>query len=263
MRSPRFALAALAGFLLIARADALFSAPEKSVAMGNPVDMQHPETTKALADALAGKGSPHPQEGSYRRRLVLRLGRHPRFREWITSALNARNGYLDRQVNQYLLKEEWKQADIPNFGSVTASLLRGGQPNAKGFSKLAALGVKTVVNFRMEDNAEATLVRSLGMEPIWIPLPDTCPPTREQLDRFLAVVGRSDRKAYVHCSAGVFRTGTMVAAYRISQGWSLDQALEEAKKRRFDPEWLNAHEQLNFLSTFAHEAQRRSSPAHR
>src|SRR4051812_35022383 len=40
---------------------------------------------------------------------------------------------------------------LPNFHRVSANLYRGGQPGRGGLSKLAELGVKTVLNLRDDD----------------------------------------------------------------------------------------------------------------
>jgi protein-tyrosine phosphatase len=49
-----------------------------------------------------------------------------------------------------------------------------------------------------------------------IPLRDGQIPTPDEVDRFLAAVGASDGPAFVHCGAGVGRTGAMVGAYLVA-----------------------------------------------
>lgn len=233
---------------------------------------QRPDVQDALARCLGGdrplaRAASDDSEAGTWYRLVMKIGRHPRYRHTICKAINARGGYLDRKINAKLLEREWQVSDVPNLDTVTTGLLRGGQPNAKGFEKLRSMGITTVVNLRFEDNDEEPLVRKLGMTPAWLPIPDTCAPAAEQVKKLHELVDQPGARVYVHCSAGVFRTGTMIASYRIAHGMSLADALAEMKAHKFDPEWLCADREVAFLTSFAQEhppraaTPVRSSPA--
>lgn len=207
-----------------------------------------PDTQAALATGLAGRSD---AEGNTWYRLAMKLGRHPRFRHKIAKVINARGGYLDRKINAILLKKEWAHTDIPRLNVVAPNLIRGGQPTEAGFARLKSLGVTMVVNLRFEDDDEEPLVRRLGMTPVWLPIPDTCAPTRAQVDKLHELLARPDEKIYVHCSAGIFRTGTMVGSWRLKKGMGWDQTLAEMKAIGFDPEWLAADTEVEFLRKYA------------
>ena len=127
--------------------------------------------------------------------------------------------------------------DLPNFGCVSPVLYRGGQPTEKGINELARRGVKTIVNLRGEDpkaNIEEEWSRKAGIKYVGVPMADWGKPKLTDLDEVLRLVAHSeDQPVFVHCRRGADRTGTVIAAYRISHdGWTAEKALEEAVKYR-------------------------------
>ena len=110
-------------------------------------------------------------------------------------------------------------ADLHNFVEVDDKLMRGSRPTEDAYKALAARGVTTVVDLRAEEGLERpmALLDKLGIELVRIPMRDGQSPTDHQVDKFLAAVHASPGKVYVHCMAGVGRTGTMVAAYLVEE----------------------------------------------
>lgn len=70
---------------------------------------------------------------------------------------------------------------------------------------------------------------------LWLPVPDKTAPAPEQ---FMAGVSLIDqmvkrgKKVYVHCQYGHGRSPTLVAAYFISQGKTVDEAIDTVVKAR-------------------------------
>jgi uncharacterized protein (TIGR01244 family) len=133
---------------------------------------------------------------------------------------------------------------IFNFGQVSPTYYRGGELKARDAADLAAVGVKTVIDLRSNDDydpAEAQRVAEAGMKYVRIPMTTHLAPTRAQIATFLSLV--SDAAAlpvYVHCVEGRHRTGVMTAIYRIAvDRWTAEQAFREMKRFKFGADFLH------------------------
>ena len=125
-------------------------------------------------------------------------------------------------------------AGILNFHQVTDRLYRGGQPEGRAWGDLARVGVKTVLDLRRGDEhsvaAESLAVCAAGMRYVNFPMNGSDTPTALQLSAPLALLDGGG-PAFVHCAQGRDRTGTVIAAYRISrQRWANRDALAEAQR---------------------------------
>jgi tyrosine-protein phosphatase SIW14 len=68
-------------------------------------------------------------------------------------------------------------------------------------------------------------------------------PAEQAVQEFLAVMEKTDNHpVLVHCFAGIHRTGTMCAIYRMEyQGWSAERAMEEMRLYGFAPADMHQH----------------------
>ena len=131
---------------------------------------------------------------------------------------------------------------IERFQRVDELLYRGAQPTEAGFRALRELGIRTVVNLRMPDDARKTneqqIVEKLGMRYVHVPVEDGNFFTRSRtipeiaIREFFAVLEQQESgPVFVHCHRGADRTGALVAFYRIArQGWDSQRALNEARE---------------------------------
>lgn len=107
---------------------------------------------------------------------------------------------------------------VDNFAVVDDRVWRGAAPEAHGYESLAAHGATTVVDLRAEavdggDEVDPEQLDALGLELVEIPIRDGQTPTPAEVRRFLEAIEGSQGPVFVHCGAGVGRSGAMVAAY--------------------------------------------------
>lgn len=122
---------------------------------------------------------------------------------------------------------------ILRFSKVTPQLYVGPQFRKPGKAFLLRNGINAVINMRMEvDDAE----RGLTLEHYcYLPTVDDQAPSLEHLNQgvdFIQKVTAQGSKVYIHCGAGVGRAPTMAAAYLISTGMSVEEALNTIRKVR-------------------------------
>lgn len=133
-------------------------------------------------------------------------------------------------------------AGIPNFAVVGPGIYRGGAPTAEGLKALQAMGVRMLVDLRIEkkgQEAEAAQCKALGLDRVRIRMGREAP-TRKQVAEFLGIVDKAGQApVFIHCQHGADRTGAMVGIYRVTrQGWDYKRARTEMRKYGFKP-WLH------------------------
>jgi tyrosine-protein phosphatase SIW14 len=129
---------------------------------------------------------------------------------------------------------------IKNFGQMDGRFYRGAQPGVKDYKDLAALGINTVIDLRDDpQQTEKSLVESVGMKYVHIPMVAKKYPTPEVTEAFLKTVNDpATGKFFLHCAGGRHRTGAMGAVYRSEfYHWTFDQAYKEMKQYDFYTSW--------------------------
>ncbi len=132
------------------------------------------------------------------------------------------------------------KAPINNyFYPLPGVLSRGGQPTPEGLKWLKEQGFKSVVNLRGDDDEVATgypgfsrkneeeKVNRLGMNYLDLGMADKTIPTPQQMIEFLSYINDPvNQPVFVHCAAGVGRTGILTALAMKDAGKPLDDVVE-------------------------------------
>ncbi|MBW7880567.1 MAG: dual specificity protein phosphatase family protein [Anaerolineae bacterium] len=119
------------------------------------------------------------------------------------------------------------------YSRVTSQLYVGPQFNARGKRHLEANGISALVNLRIEYDDAA---HGLALEHyLHLPVIDDAAPTIEQFEHGAAFIREqiaAGRSVYIHCAGGVGRAPTIAAAYLLSTGKSLGDALAMIRSAR-------------------------------
>lgn len=132
--------------------------------------------------------------------------------------------------------------DLPNLLNPRIDIYTAGQPTEEGFQKVAAMGVKSVINLLPEKeciSGEATMVQKNKMEYHSFPFnPATI--KLETVQQFGELLRSQEKPVLIHCSTGN-HVGGMWFAYRVLvERAPLAIALKEARQIGLKPQMEDA-----------------------
>jgi len=125
--------------------------------------------------------------------------------------------------------------DIYNYWFLNEKLSSSGMPTAEQMKEVADAGVQVVINLALKTSPgalpnEDSVVESLGMKYIHIPV-EWNNPTRQNLEDFFAAMDEhKEDKVLVHCQAN-YRASSFIMLYRVVRlGWKKEDAIPVMKK---------------------------------
>ncbi|HEY8553203.1 MAG TPA: protein-tyrosine phosphatase family protein [Burkholderiales bacterium] len=143
-------------------------------------------------------------------------------------------------------------------------LLGSRNPSDADLVRLRAQGFGALISLLCEDEQPPGYrlehARALGFVRYNLPVRDFHPPTLEQLGRFVGILDGlpPGTRTVLHCQAGIGRTGTFAAAWRIARGEPVTDAVAYVRRRRLGA--IETAEQEAVLHAFA---AHRAAPAAR
>jgi atypical dual specificity phosphatase len=155
------------------------------------------------------------------------------------------------------MKISWLEVDKLGAGSLPAS--------ADDLRSLVDQGVRAIVTLTEQplsavSGVDRDALAELGIVTLHLPILDYKAPSRQQveaLNRFVERMSADGRPVYVHCYAGVGRTGTMLHAYDLLRGMTLSEAKQHIRESRPHSQYINlSGVQQRFLEHLAAELDR-------
>lgn len=154
----------------------------------------------------------------------------------LTVALIALFSFAAITAAQTSPSTQFKNIKIGNFGQMDENFYRGAQPLPDDYKSLADIGIKTVIDLRNDpmDYAKSS-AEAVGLKYVNIPMSGWKSPKDTDLRAFLKLANDpATGPFFVHCKAGIHRTGVAGAVYRFEKyGWDYDKAYGEMKNYNF------------------------------
>ncbi len=123
-----------------------------------------------------------------------------------------------------------------NLNWLTPELAVGGRFPIEAAEFLAGeLGVRHVVDLRLEDRDEERALKKHGVELLHLPTPDMTAPTKEMLWQgveWVTPLLEQKKKVYVHCEYGIGRSALLSLCILVNRGMDPTEALKLAKAKR-------------------------------
>lgn len=105
-------------------------------------------------------------------------------------------------------------------------------------------------------------INEAGLMQVHVPVPDMTAPTLEQLEQIVGTIRKAQAAGLgvaIHCTAGLGRTGTALAAYLVAEGMTPEAAISHVRQLR--PQSIETAEQEQAIRAFARHWQQKNQPS--
>lgn len=140
---------------------------------------------------------------------------------------------------------------LVNFSWIREAQVAGmGLPSPSTYEKLLGEGIRAILT--LTERPPPGDPEAVGLAYLHVPLMDFGTPSMEALTecvRWMTAQVDADRPVAVHCFAGQGRTGTVLAAWLVSQGMQAAEAIDEV--RRLRPHSIETRGQVQAIHEFA------------
>lgn len=119
--------------------------------------------------------------------------------------------------------------------AITDSIFVGGDFRASRVKTFVKWGVSGVVNMRSRTPKYKAALEKQSIDFIHLPVVDNAAPTLDQLRQGVAFISQHVNlggKCYIHCRMGEGRGPTMGTAYLVSEGFTVDDAIDAILLKR-------------------------------
>jgi atypical dual specificity phosphatase len=126
--------------------------------------------------------------------------------------------------------EQQSESIIENLWWVIPGKLAGvRKPTAAELKELQSVGIGAIVSV-VHDRSNLELYKRENIPYLWLPIQIASSPSRSQVEELIDFVDLHHHQGVgvaVHCTGGLHRTGTMLAAYLILNGAAAEDAIEK------------------------------------
>jgi atypical dual specificity phosphatase len=159
---------------------------------------------------------------------------------------------LAHKLGSRIMKINWIEP-----GLIAASGIPVGVKDLQSLYEQGIRAMVTLTEYPLTVQKELTpqVLTEIGLTCLHVPIVDQHPPdmaTVRETAHFVNQMKAQGQPVLLHCQAGVGRTGTMLHAYYLAQGLSLDEAKAKVKAGKPTCQFIMLSEtQKDFLEDFA------------
>ena len=153
------------------------------------------------------------------------------------------------------------QTDTYPLKWITPNVAIGHAPRSQAdIDSIKRKGIEAVLNLCAECYDLHEIEAAAGLDVHWLPVVDEDAPDYDTAQAALSWMDATiekGKKVLVHCRFGIGRTGTLIVAWLLKQGYTLEDALEMIRQTPAEPK---SSRQWEFLDTYSQQIGKPAVP---